>query len=302
MKKIEIFNNELNRSNFSNDSEMKAFKVQVDLLLKNVFEKLDSKQKAVIIGAGKMSDFTLNLFVRFFNEIVITDVDLETVNGELRYMRLPAKQRSKIDLMRVEYTGFEVNKFFEDFKERIVNCHSFEKIEKVIKSKLEGMNRYRFLKAHEGAVDFMYISPIYTQLVYNQLMRECAILRESGYPEHLIKFIEGFMLDEMPNVIDRFNNNIVKAMKKGGEIFVLSDIFQLDKKSGFFRRVKNGIKNHSVMEEIYDGYKAKYGMGLGDFGLFNLDEKMDSYLSRWLIWPYNEESSFVVKLKIYKKK
>ena len=45
-------------------------------------------------------------------------------------------------------------------------------------------------------------------MIYNQGLRECSILRENGYPEHLIKYIESILLDEMVEVINRFNNNI----------------------------------------------------------------------------------------------
>ena len=147
----------------------------------------------------------------------------------------------------------------------------------------------------------MYVSPIYTQLVYNQVLRECSVLRESGYPEHMIKYIENIMLDEMVGVIQRFNVNLYNALKPGGELIALSDIFQVDIGSSFYLRVKNGIKNHEVMEEIYEGYKGKFGIGLGDYGLLNLSEKLKPYLSRWLMWPYDGKSMFVVKLKIYKK-
>jgi len=145
------------------------------------------------------------------------------------------------------------------------------------------------------------MSPIYTQLVYNQVLRECSILRESGYPEHMIKYIENIMLDKMVHVIDRFNDNIIKTLNDDGYLLVISDVLQLDKNSNFYLRVKNGIRSHEVMEEIYSAYKEKHGIGIGDYGLLNLDEKLKSYLSRWLIWPFDGSTSFVVKLKIYKK-
>jgi len=103
----------------------------------------------------------------------------------------------------------------------------------------------------------------------------------------------------MPSVIDRFNHNLLGLLKEEGSMMVLSDVFELEQSSGFYRRVKNSIKNYDVMEEIYEGYKKKYGMGLGDYGLYNLDDKMQTIVSRWLIWPKNEESSYIVKLKIY---
>jgi len=302
MKVIEIFNRKLNQSLTYENKEMKAFRLQVDLLLKSVYERLFESDRAIIIGAGKMKDFSLTFFVKNFNHIVLTDIDLQTVNEEIKKFSFSTKELDKITKIRMDYTGFEKNQFFNDFKERIVNCHSFDKIDQIINSKLDGLENYKFLKSYQGSADFVYISPIYTQLVYNQVLRECAILRESGYPEHMIKYIESILLDKMVEVINRFNDNIIETLKPLGQIVALSDIFQVDMGSSFYLRVKNGIKNYEVMEEIYEGYKAKYGVGLGDYGLLNLDEKLVPYLSRWLIWPYDNKSAFIVKLKIYKKK
>jgi len=300
MKIMEVFNRKLNKSVDEDSQASKTFRSQIDFLLKSSFEKVEENQKAVVIGTGKMSDFSLSFFVKNFEEVILTDIDLLTVNEAVKYERLTKKDTQKITKIRMEYTGFEQNKFFEDFKERIVNCHSYDKLEKVIKSKLEGLENYRFLKAYEGEADFVYVSPIYTQLVYNQLLRECAVLRENRYPEHFIKYLEEILLDEMVGVIERFNKNIVKTLKHNGTLFVLSDIFEVDINSNFYHRVNNGIRNYDVMEEIYKGYQQKFGIGLGDFGLINLDEKLKSTLSRWLIWPFNDQKVFVVKLKIYK--
>jgi hypothetical protein len=300
MKVIELFNRNLNKSTIES-IDSTTFKEQINLLLNSTLVRLSGKEKAIVIGAGKMNDFSLSFFVKNFEETVLTDVDLLSVNESVRYERLSKKENDRLTRIRIEYTGFEINHFFSDFKERIVNCHSYDKLEKVIKSKLDGLENYKFLKHYEGKVDFIYVSPIYTQLVYNQLLRECAVLRENRYPEHFIKYLEEILLDEMVGVIDRFNNNLVDTLKENGIMFVLSDIFQVDIGSEFHVRVKNGIKNFDVMEEIYSGYQAKFGTGLGDYGLINLDEKVNSLLSRWLIWPYDDKKVFVVKLKIFKK-
>ena len=301
MKVIEVFNRKLNQSLIYENKEMKAFRLQVDLILKSVYERLIESDRAIIIGAGKMKDFSLTFFVKNFNHVVLTDIDMNTVNEAIKELRLSNKVLDKITKIRIDYTGFEKNQFFNDFKERIVNCRTFEKVDQVIKSKLEGLENYKFLKVYPKTADLVYVSPIYTQLIYNQVLRECAILRESGYPEHMLKYIESTLLDKMVDVIDRFNDNVIETLKPLGHLVAVSDIFQVDIGSSFHLRVKNGIKNHEVMEEIYEGYKEKYGMGLGDYGLLNLDEKLAPYLSRWLIWPYDEKSIFIVKLKIYKK-
>ena len=301
MKVIELFNRDLNQSLTHDTNSVKAFRLQIDLLLKSVSERLFENEIAIIIGAGKMKDFSLAFFVKNFNQVILTDIDLKTVNEEVKELKLSNDELAKITKIRIDYTGFEKNQFFNDFKEKIINCHSYEKIDQVINSKLKGLDKYQFLKVYPATADLVYVSPIYTQLVYNQILRECSILRETGYPEHMIKYIENTMLEKMVEVIERFNDNLVRILKPLGQLVVLSDVFQANIGSDFHLRVKNGIKNYEVMEEIYEGYKLKYGIGLGDYGLLNLDEKLTPYLSKWLLWPYDDKSVFVVKLKIYQK-
>ncbi len=300
LKNIEIFNNELNRSHQFFDDNVINYVSQIDSIIKSVIDRLHEKNRAIIIGTGKMGDFSIEHFVRHFQEIVLTDVDVSTMRTQLDKMTLNENERLKLKTLHVEYTGFEAHQFFTDFKERIINCHNYEKLEQVLRNKMDLVKDYTFLKEYQDQTDLMFVSPIYTQLVYQQVLRECSILRETGYPEHLLKYIEEYMLDAMVPLIDRFNDNLIRAVKHNGEMIVLSDILQLDNNSPFYRRVKNSIRNFDVMEEIYQGYQKKYGLGLGDYGLFNLDEKVASYLSRWLIWPFDRKSSFVVKLKIYR--
>lgn len=300
MNLMEKFNHNLNNSLLDNNSEMEDFKEQVDLLLKTVFEQLDSTKSALIIGAGKMNDFSLNFFAKYFDEVLLTDIDPVTVNHALNQSGLTKKEREKIRLRQVDFSGYEDIQFFHQFKERLMTCRTFEKIDQVLKTQINSIKNYTFL-ADEKSFDFIYVSPIYTQLVYNQVLYECSILRENGYPEHLIKYVESILLDEMVDVINMFNSNVIRLLHDEGKLVVLSDIFQTDIGSSFHLRVKNGIRNFDVMEEIYAGYQKKFGMGLGDYGLYNLDEQLKPTLSRWLIWPFDQKSTFVVKLKIYQK-
>jgi hypothetical protein len=300
MKQIERFNHQLNNRDYFVDEVMKEYYEQVESLLKGAIYRLSKTDKIVVIGAGNLSDISLEFLLRFFGEIVLSDVDVSSINDALRYSRLSEEDRKKITVKRIEYTGFEEKNFFVDFKERLVNCHSKEKIKQVLDSKLSLIKGYRFLEEEEN-VNLIFVSPIYTQLVYHQILAECNVLTSSGYKQEFVDYIKEYMLDEMIDVIDRFNQNLVHVLSEQGVLFVLSDIFQLQNSSGFYRRVNNSIKNFSVMEELYEGYKEKYGMGLGDYGLYNLDDYAKSYLSRWLVWPFDKESSLIVKLKIYSK-
>jgi len=301
MKVIEIFNRKLNQSLTYENNEIEAFRMQVDEILKYAHEQLLESEMSIIIGAGKMKDFFLTFFVNNYKEVILTDIDIQTVNDELDKLSLSKEALKKITKIRIDYSGFEKNLFFNKFKERIITCHSFDKIDQVINKRLEGLENYKFLRAYYQKADLVYISPIYTQIVYNQVLRECALLRERGYPEHMIKYIENTMLDKMVNIIDTINKNIVNTLKSTGRLVALSDIFQVDIGSDFHLKIKKGINSFEGMEEIYKEYQEKYGIGLGDYGLLNLGEKLTPCLSKWLIWPYDGKSSFIVKLIIYKK-
>ncbi len=87
MKKIELFNRELNQSLSSDEKQMNAFKQQVDLIMKSVCERLDYCDKAIIIGTGKMNDFSLTFFVKNFKKVILTDIDLNTVNEAVKEFR-----------------------------------------------------------------------------------------------------------------------------------------------------------------------------------------------------------------------
>lgn len=300
MSQIEKFNYELNKRSYLDNQQINEYRKSIELLLKSSFSKLQNRGKIVVIGAGNMNEVCVEFLLRFFNRVILTDIDTQSINEMLRYKRLTQQKKQQIEVKKIEYTGFEQIEFFDDFKERLVNCHTKEKIKQVIDSKLEGLETYQFLK-YEKDIDFILVTPIYTQLIYHQVLSECKILEMNGYPDHLINYIKEYMLEHMVDVIDRFNANLVKNLAKGGLLFVLSDILQVENNSDLYRRVVHSVKNYSVMEEVYESYKQKYGMGLGDYGLYNLDDLLPSTLSRWLIWPYDENSSFIVKLKIYTK-
>jgi hypothetical protein len=301
MKYIEQFNNRVNSSRIYPQDNF-HFQDNINLLLKTFFEQIKNPNSVLIVGAGNLSDFSLSEFLRIFNEVVLSDVDEISMLRALSYQRLSKHEHNKIVVKKVEYTGFEEHDLLTSFKERFATCLNKEKIDQVLSHIFDTVTTYQFMKDQWGHYNFIYVSPIYTQLLYHQLSVLIEQLIASGYPEHLGVYIRESVLQHMPSVIDRFNQNLRGLLHEEGSMMVLSDVFELEQSSGFYRRVKNGIKNYDVMEEIYEGYKKKYGMGLGDYGLYNLDDKMQTIVSRWLIWPKNETSSYIVKLKIYNNK
>ena len=64
MKVIELFNRNLNKSTIEL-IDSTTFKEQINLLLNSTLVRLSGKEKAIVIGAGKMNDFSLSFFFLF---------------------------------------------------------------------------------------------------------------------------------------------------------------------------------------------------------------------------------------------
>ena len=131
MKQIEDFNNRVNSSRLY-PQENKDFQDQINLLLKTFFEQLSSTDKACIIGAGNLSDFSLHEFLRIFNEVTLTDIDEISMKRALSFQRLSRPQYRQVDLRKIEYTGFEKFDLFNSLKERFVKCLSEDKIKSIV--------------------------------------------------------------------------------------------------------------------------------------------------------------------------
>ncbi|XMB86396.1 hypothetical protein RJG79_00950 [Mycoplasmatota bacterium WC44] len=301
MNKIELFNSSLNTTRDDRHFRWKDYRHNVNSLLSSNFDKLEDKDLIVVIGAGRCDDFSLDLLVENFNKVVLTDVDLSSVKEAVDRYDFTKEERSKIFMERVEYTGLEKNQFFEDFEASLLLYKDTESIEGFIDRKLEDLDKYRFLKGYVGQANFVLVTPIYTQLAYQQVLLSCAKLRSTGYPENLLKFVEGYMGEKLVSIFETFNKNIVNALGDG-YLFVLSDIFQDYSDSKFMIDVKRRIDSFSKMEELYETYQSHYGYGMGDLGLLILDEQVNKVDSKWLLWPFSKGVDLVVKFAIYKSK
>ena len=196
MSEIRDFNSQLNNSFTKRVNTKMKFSNQVDVFLKATIIKSTNFRQALIIGAGKMDDFSVSFFVNYMDKVVITDIDIESSKKAIDKLKLRKSDRQKIVLKEVEYTGFEFGDFFNDFVNDILKIQNHDQIDQFIQAKLEKVRKYKFLEYEFEKYDFIYVSPIYTQLVYNQLLMECSVLRQSGYPEqaasHLSTLVRTF--------------------------------------------------------------------------------------------------------------
>ncbi len=148
----------------------------------------------------------------------------------------------------------------------------------------------------EEKYDLIIVSPIYTQLLFQQGLSNINILHNLNYPENLLNHIQNKLLDLMPTVINRFNQNIRSSLTEKASVIVISDIFEAHNNSIFYENTK-GLKN---IESIYKEYLSTYGIGIGDYGLINMSESLEENTSQWFEWPFNENKTLFVKAVVYK--
>jgi hypothetical protein len=300
MKRIEYFNNVLNSSLQMNGKS--NISSQVDYLLKSLFSALEGSDKALIIGAGNCSDFSLGTFTEHFEKVYVTDVDKSSVKQQMDKANIPNKQYYKMQYEQVEYTGYEEIQFFTNFKQWLGSVKETSSIDRYIGKVMDETKDYQFLETESNQFDFIYVSPIYTQLIFQQYTNNLTSLKAHGVPEHILKYAEDVMLSNMTTIIDRFNDNIRRLIKPDGYVFVLSDILELQVGSMYYQRIKNAIGSKEVIDSIYQDYFNEYGYGFGDYGLYNLDQKMTPIRERWMLWEFSHTKHFLIKLKIYHSK
>ena len=298
MNHIEIFNKNLNNDQTKRFERWMDYRFKIDDFLSPVL--LDAslnKNQALIIGCGNLDDLNLKTVTTLFKSITLTDIDLESIKHGVSKQGVST---TNLQYLRLELTGFEDSHFFDHLIQVIMECENQACIQKYIDDHLTQIEKYQFLL--DKSYDLIIISPIYTQLIYHQILNITQTIREIGHDSNILEWIESYMLDLMPQVVERLNKNIINILSPKGRLVVLSDIFQSQNGTEFDQLIKKAIQSKKEMDKIYLYYLNKYGYGLGDFGLYNLDELLKTINYRWIIWPFDSDISMVVKIKAYVRK
>ncbi len=297
MTYIEQFNVLLNATNEERYQRWINFRNEIDASLLNVIDRLPLKEVATVIGAGRCEDFSLKQLVNSFEKVILADIDLESIVDSKSYKKLSKSERLKVTLLKIDFTGVENSGLFVNLETRLREVDNFDSIDRIINKGFGEIARYRFLKDYYKESDLTFVSPIYTQFIYQQLMLTVGKLRSTGYAENLLMYIENLVTDKLITVFKMFNDNLRKVTR--GYLVVASDVFQDYSDSDFMMNIKRNF-NKEEIDKIYEKYHSEYGFGMGDLGLFLLNESMELESYEWLLWPFSSKSDMVVKLSIYK--
>jgi len=289
MNSIKQFNQLLNSDKFDRFKQWKTYRNQLTNFIVDNYENFHDE--ALILGTGNSDDLDLNSLSKLVSILTISDIDKESL--EKAFIKYDLNEKYVLK-KAFDYTGLDSNIDWNNFVENILKFQEESAIDYYFNKLNKAISTYQFPLRRK--YDLIIISSLYTQLIFQQGLSNINILHNLNYPKELLKHIEVKLLELIPIVLNKFNENILTTLKKPSTLIVLSDIFEAYNHSLFFKET-SGLEN---IEKIYQEYQDKYGIGIGDYGLINMSEKLKIHKSKWFEWPFNEDKTLFVKAIIFK--
>ncbi len=228
--------------------------------------------------------------------MTLSDIDIKGIKQGILRQHVSVND---YQLIQTDYTGHEKTSYFEHFIDDLAMLSSISEIKSYLKEKMKAIMKHQFMEAYHHHFDTIFVSPIYTQLFYNQVQNAVLVLKEMNVDQSLLDFIQSQTLQDMIPIIDLFNKNSSKLLKPNGSIFVLSDIFQCKEDDPFYHKILESIDSIDQMDKLHEIYVDTYGYGLGDYGLYSMSNHFKIKNHSWLIWPFADQVHLCVKIVLF---
>jgi len=290
---VEQFNHDINLSDHLRYEKWSNYRKQITLFFKPYFKENNSNHSLLILGAGNCDDLDISFFKSSFKSLTLADIDIESTKKGLMKQHIPIEE---VTLVKADFTGHEKVAYFDHFIDELSVLSSTSEIKKYLKQKNQLITDYIFMADNIKLFDTIIISPIYTQLIYNQILNAVLVLKEMGVEQSLLDEISSEALQDMITIIDRFNQNVIRLLKPKGLVFVLSDIFQSRVNEPFYQDIIKSIDSTTKMDHLYEKYVDAYGYGLGDYGIYSMHQHFQNEMHSWLLWPFEDSLHLCVKI------
>ncbi|XMB73117.1 hypothetical protein RJI07_04180 [Mycoplasmatota bacterium WC30] len=294
MNSIKQFNQILNSSEQNRFEIWRDYRKEVTTFL---LECLNNKKyrNLIILGAGNLDDININEIAYFFEKITLSDIDINALEIAKNKYKSAC---DKVEIIEAEYTGLKDYDDWNNFINNILLLTNESEIKEYFFKLEKEIEKHRFTQ--HTKYDVVIVTPIYTQLLLQQILKNISILDSLNYPKPLLRCLETSALEIMPKVVEVFNNNVKMLISDEGCLFVLSDIFETKIDSDFYRKVNPIINNQIEMFNFYSDYVNKFGVGVGDYGINHFVESWTIKKSQWFEWPFNKDKSIFVRAAFFK--
>lgn len=289
MNSIKHFNRILNSDEYNRFEQWKNYRNELtNYILNNTENYIDS---LLILGAGNCDDLDISRLNNSSNSLTISDIDKVSLIEALDKYDL-VQENTKI--LAFDYTGLDSNLTWNNFIDNMIKAKDIKDIDYYFNKLNMAISNHKFPLTQK--YDVVIVSPIYTQLIFQQGLSNINILHNLNFSFELLEHVKSKLLELMPLVINKFNENLTDILREKSTLIVVSDIFEANHNSIFYQETK-GLKN---IETVYENYLKNHGMGIGDYGLSNMSEKLKPIKSKWFEWPFNSDKTLFVKTTLFK--
>jgi len=295
MGSIESFNQILNQSTSHRNQEWLEYRNTLTETVLDMMNSNPSKESRILVcAAGNSDDLDLKKIYQKSSELSLVDIDLKAMEKALGTYGI---SNVKTQVFSEGFTGLENNQAYDDLIISIIKSDNDYQIKLMIKKLFEDIRSHTFLAHLKGYFDTIIVSPVYTQLIIPQMFANMQILKDINFENDRIEMIKDLFMQEMPKVISRFNGNLLNLIKDNGNLIVVSDIFEFQTSSSLYAQ----LKTVDDLDDYHKKYIDTYGLGLGDYGLEDMNSKAKRISSKWLEWPFTKNMAIFVKVELFVK-
>jgi hypothetical protein len=238
-------------------------------------------KKIAIIGAGNLNDINLNEWFSPTCEIHVFDADVQAMKKGVQRQNF----KGIVNYHEVEFSGLEEKSFLEELS--VLMAHQdITGIERFLKNTQVSPTWHKNL-----SFDTLIITPIYTQLLLGQVMDLTNHYKLEIHQDRILPAL----LDFIVVVIEQINKSLLQTLKVGARCFVWSDILEYHASHKDFEQIKT--MSTDEIKALIDEYEHKYGLGMGSFGLLNMEDQLSKEGDdHYLVWPFSKDRLMLVKL------
>jgi len=280
---LKTFNRELNTS-YDQDNKYVQWTDYRHAVTDFIVKKLVvNKGTVLVLASGNCHDLDLQVLIQENHRVILSDIDGKSMEDGLK------KQRVYVETFEIDYLGLSEIDWLDELQKICLSGHQVDYTNWL--TQLSATVKEKHFKWQGAPIDVTICLPIYTQLLFAQVEGQLRqyllsdILSEEVYNNYL----RG-LLDMMPKVIAYFNEGLLDLARKGSQLIVLSDCLEDVPEGQYSQAYEAG-----EFQQAYDLYCESYGMGLGHYGLYDLEAHYPPIESRWFRWPFAEDRVLYVR-------
>lgn len=281
---IEKFNSVLNNSVCSGEIYQRWFDYRASIT-KFAVSNMINGGNVIIVGAGNLFDINIEEISANSTGVTLADIDVETVAKGLADRKI---EQQKISIVKTDFGGMDSNDIFNNIDE-FINSDDAAGMKKLLNNYTFGTSEYSV----KGTFDTVFLSSVYTQMFIPQFLEK---LRTSILNEERKSVFLETALSFSARLIARINGEIIDLGKKDATVCAWSDILEYQNNDNALQDINRYIEDEEWMDSLYNTYFGNYGHGLGSYGISNLADRLVEVGYKWMMWPFDESRSLIVKI------